>query len=76
MNRSRWIVTLVCYVQLLQAVSSPVHVVAHTSAQALAAFGAVDVPRNEWPSLLHALFHNISSPEVHEGCKTASLEVR
>jgi len=56
------------------AVSSPVHVVAHTAAQALAAFGAVDIPRNEWPSLLSALFHNISSAEVHEGCKTASLE--
>lgn len=48
--------------------------VSHTAAQVLAAFGAVDVPRNEWPSLLAALFHNISSTDVHEGCKVACLE--
>jgi importin subunit beta-1 len=59
---------------VLQAIKSPVHIVSHTSAQVLAAFGAVDVPRNEWPALLPSLFHNISSLEVHEGCKVASLE--
>ncbi len=48
--------------------------VSHTAAQVLAAYGAVDVPRNEWPSLLAALFHNINSPDVHEVCKVASLE--
>eukprot|EP01039_Chlorochromonas_danica_P011194 gene11194-12482_t len=60
--------------ELLKAVQSPVQVVSHTAAQAVAAFGAVDVPRNEWPALLSTLFNNISSAEVHEGCKVASLE--
>lgn len=51
-------------------------VVSHTAAQVLAAFGAVDVPRSAWPTLLAALFHNINSAEISDGCKIASLEVR
>eukprot|EP00600_Ochromonadales_sp_CCMP1393_P003552 CAMPEP_0174993058 /NCGR_PEP_ID=MMETSP0004_2-20121128/22863_1 /TAXON_ID=420556 /ORGANISM="Ochromonas sp., Strain CCMP1393" /LENGTH=851 /DNA_ID=CAMNT_0016247129 /DNA_START=21 /DNA_END=2576 /DNA_ORIENTATION=+ len=58
----------------LEAIKSPVTVVCHTAAQVLAAYGAVDVPRNAWPNLLAALFHNISNPEVLEVCKVASLE--
>lgn len=62
--------------QFLQALKSPVQVVSHTTAQVLAAFGAVDVPKNAWPSLLAALFHNINSAEVSDMTKVASLEVR
>eukprot|EP00428_Durinskia_dybowskii_P064152 CAMPEP_0170368380 /NCGR_PEP_ID=MMETSP0117_2-20130122/7427_1 /TAXON_ID=400756 /ORGANISM="Durinskia baltica, Strain CSIRO CS-38" /LENGTH=852 /DNA_ID=CAMNT_0010623045 /DNA_START=84 /DNA_END=2642 /DNA_ORIENTATION=+ len=58
----------------LQAVQSPVQVVSHTAAQVLAAFGAVDVPKNAWPGLLAALFHNINSAEIGDSCKVASLE--
>ena len=61
--------------QFLQAVQSPVQVVSHTAAQVLAAFGAVDVPKNAWPGLLAALFHNINSAEIGDSCKVASLEV-
>lgn len=50
-------------------------VVCHTAAQVLAAYGAVDVPRNAWPDLLAVLFNNISSAEVGDGTKLASLEV-
>jgi hypothetical protein len=53
-----------------------VQIVSHTSAQVLAAYGAVDVPLNAWPGLLDALFYNINSNDVSEGCKVASLEVR
>jgi hypothetical protein len=63
-------------VQFLQALKSPVHAVSHTTAQVLGAFGAVDVPKNAWPSLLAALFHNINSADVSDSCKVASLEVR
>lgn len=62
-------------VQFLEAIKSPVKVVSHTAAQVLAAYGAVDVPRNAWPNLLSSLFHNINSAEVGDSCKTASLEV-
>lgn len=58
----------------LEAIKSPVHVVCHTAAQVVAAYGAVDVPHSAWPALLSTLFHNIHSPEVPETCKVASLE--
>mmetsp|Transcript_32889 Transcript_32889/g.47518 ORF Transcript_32889/g.47518 Transcript_32889/m.47518 type:complete len:856 (+) Transcript_32889:71-2638(+) len=58
----------------LAAIKSPVKIVSHTAAQILAAYGAVDLPRKEWPNLLSSLFHNISSPEMHVVCKVASLE--
>ena len=50
-------------------------IICHTSAQVLAAYGAVDIPQKSWPNLLVTLFGNISSPDVHESCKVASLEV-
>eukprot|EP01031_Cornospumella_fuschlensis_P032571 gene32571-39383_t len=59
-------------VLLLQSVKSPVPVVAHTSAQALAAFGAVDVPRNDWPALIPTLCQQIMTES--DTCKVASLE--
>ena len=59
----------------MAAIKSPIKIVSHTAAQILAAYGAVDLPRNEWPSLLSSLFQNISSPEMHVVCKVASLEV-
>lgn len=62
-------------VQFLEAIKSPVQVVCHTAAQILAAYGAVDVPRNAWPDLLAALFNNINSAEIQDGTKVASLEV-
>jgi len=52
-----------------------VQVVSHTAAQILAAYGAVDVPRNAWPDLLAALFNNINSAEIQDVTKVASLEV-
>lgn len=58
----------------LMALQSQVSIVGHTAAQVLAAYGAVDVPMNAWPGLLPALFHNISSPEVHDVAKVSSLE--
>jgi len=61
--------------QFLEAIKSPVQVVSHTAAQVLAAYGAVDVPRNAWPDLLAALFHNISDAAIGDVTKVASLEV-
>lgn len=58
----------------LAAIRSPVPIICHTSAQVLAAYGAVDIPLKSWPNLLVTLFGNISSPDVHESCKVASLE--
>ncbi len=59
----------------MEAIKSPVQVVSHTAAQILAAYGAVDVPRNAWPDLLAALFNNINSAEIQDVTKVASLEV-
>jgi hypothetical protein len=54
---------------------SPIQVASHTAAQVIAAFGAIDIPASEWPSLLPTLFQNVSSPEVQLNAKVASLEV-
>ena len=61
--------------QFLQAILSPVHVVSHTAAQILAAYGAVDTERGDWPTLLPALLNNIANPEVAVQPKVSSLEV-
>ena len=49
--------------------------VRHTGAQILAAFGATDVPRNDWPALIPALLTNVLTAEIPTGTKVASLEV-
>ena len=59
----------------MQAILSPVHVVSHTAAQILAAYGAVDTERSEWPTLLPALLNNIASTDVAIKPKVSSLEV-
>jgi hypothetical protein len=63
-------------IQFLQAILSPVHVVSHTAAQIIAAYGAVDVEGGYWPSLLPTLLNNISNPEIPMKPKVSSLEVR
>lgn len=57
------------------ALSSPVHVVSHTAAQILGAFGAVDVPLGEWPELISTLLGNVVAVEISQSIKVASLEV-
>jgi hypothetical protein len=57
------------------AILSPVHVVSHTAAQILAAYGAVDIERGVWISLLPALLNNVANPEIAVSAKIASLEV-
>lgn len=59
---------------LLQVLLSPVRTVYHTGAQVVAAFGAVDVAANQWPSLLPTLFHNVSAPDAPIHAKISSLE--
>lgn len=49
-------------------------VISHTAAQVLAAYGAVEVPKNQWSALLPTLFGYISNDGTPEICKTASLE--
>ena len=46
----------------------------HTAAQVVAALAAVEVPANQWPSLLPSLFANVSSSSVEMGPKIASLD--
>jgi importin subunit beta-1 len=58
----------------LQALLSPVDVVSHTTAQILAAYGAVDVQRNAWPTLLPALLNNVANDAVPARPKVSSLE--
>lgn len=58
----------------LQALLSPVQTASHTAAQVVAAYGAIDTPRNEWPTLLQTLFQNVSSAEIPSVSKVASLE--
>ncbi len=63
-----------CFVRkFLLAIQSQVPIVCHTAAQVLAAYGAVDIPRNEWTGLLPALFGNITG-QFHDATKVASLE--
>ena len=59
---------------ILQALASTKKVASHTAAQVLGGFGAVDVPRNEWPNLMNTLFGHVNSPEVGDVTKVASLE--
>jgi importin subunit beta-1 len=66
-------ILICCLLQFLTAIQSQIPVVCHTAAQVLAAYGAVDLPRNEWPGLLPALFANISG-QLHDTTKVASLE--
>jgi importin subunit beta-1 len=58
----------------LQALISPVKEASHTSAQVIAAFGAVDVQAKEWTSLLPTLLQFVSNPEAPEMAKVSSLE--
>lgn len=60
-------------IKFLLAIQSQVPVVCHTAAQVLAAYGAVDLPRNEWTTLLPALFANITG-QFHDPTKVASFE--
>lgn len=59
---------------LLQALISPVKEASHTSAQVIAAFGAVDIQAKEWGSLLTTLLEFMSNPEAPELAKVSSLE--
>eukprot|EP00605_Chrysophyceae_sp_TOSAG23-4_P000884 GSChrysophyteH1.ASY1.ANO1.975.1 assembled CDS len=57
----------------LTALMSPVKAVCHTSAQVLAAYGKVDLPKKEFPSLLPTLKQCVES-EVSDINKIAALE--
>jgi hypothetical protein len=60
---------------LLQSLISPCKDASHTSAQVIAAFGAVDVQAKEWKDLLPTLLQFVSSEEAPEMAKVSSLEV-
>lgn len=59
---------------LLQALISPVREASHTSAQVIAAFGAVDVQAKEWTNLLPTLLQFFSNDDAPELAKVSSLE--
>ena len=58
----------------LQALMSPVRMVAHTAAQVLAAYGKVDLPKGDFDALLPQLNQCMQSDLVSEGTKIATLE--
>ena len=58
----------------LHALHSDVPIVRHTAAQIIAAFGAIDLPRQEWKNLVKQLLDNTSDPNTSAGTKTSSLE--
>ncbi len=58
----------------MQALNSPHVTVSHTSAQVLAAYGAVDIPAGRFPELLTSLCDNVRNSAAPEMTKTSSLE--
>ena len=60
---------------MLSVLHSPSHTISHTGAQVIAAFGAVDVQRGGWDSLLPSLFGNVSAQDSPLTAKVSSLEV-
>lgn len=61
-------------VGFLQGLLSTVPIVRHTAAQIIAAFGAVDIPRGEWPDLIQQLLDNSTDPNTSSSVKISSLE--
>jgi len=60
--------------QALQTLQSVDPAVSRSGAQVTAAIGAYEIPKGAWPTLLPALFANVSSPATSDGTKVASLE--
>lgn len=58
----------------LQALNSPHPNVSHTSAQVIAAYGAVEIPAKRFPELLETLCNNVQDAAVLERVKVSSLE--
>ena len=58
----------------LQALSSPHPNVSHTSAQVLAAYGAVDIPAKRFPQLIPTLVQGIADVNTPEQMKKSALE--
>jgi importin subunit beta-1 len=59
---------------LLQAMASQDLHAAHTAAQATAALASIEVPTNEWPTLLPTLLNNVQDDKVPAITKVASLD--
>jgi len=59
---------------LLQTIRSPENIARHTAAQACAEVAAVELPYNEWPEFLPALQENVTSTEIPDPVKIATLE--
>ncbi|KAK3311397.1 armadillo-type protein [Chaetomium strumarium] len=55
----------------LQTLSSPNAQAGQTTAQVVAAIAAIELPRNQWPDLMHVLVRNVSEGSEHQ--KQASL---
>lgn len=62
--------------QLLTALTGQAGPARTVAAQAIAAFGAVDLPAGRWQNLLTTLLNFVVSPEAPDGTKVASLDVR
>ena len=58
----------------LQALSSPHPNVSHTSAQVLAAYGAVDIPAKRFPQLIPTLVQGINDANTPEQMRKSALE--
>ncbi|KAL2021008.1 hypothetical protein VTK56DRAFT_7782 [Thermocarpiscus australiensis] len=55
----------------LETLSSPNAQAGQATAQVVAAIAAIELPRNQWPDLMHALVRNVSEGSQHQ--KQASL---
>lgn len=59
---------------LLQAIRSPEPAASRVAAQAAAEIAAVEIPYNEWPTMLPSLLENIQSPQSTDAIRISSLE--
>lgn len=59
---------------LLTTLQTDPQEVRHTAAMVLAKIAAIDLPRQEWPTLITALLNNMSAPNPVQGVRQATLE--
>jgi len=58
---------------LLQTLSSPETIMRATAAQAAAEVAAIELPHQQWPEFVQKLLENVTTAEIDEGIKIASL---
>lgn len=70
----------------LQTLASPNAQAGQASAQVVAAIASIELPRNQWPELMHALVRNVNEGDAHQKqaslttigfiCESSDLELR